>query len=288
MRSTMRYKMSYLIIKLHIFQNLILYEIVNVCVCVYVYLLKWNPLDTDHIGRDVRPWPLYYDFFGGTIGCPWAEMICRILRMRTVVHRYDIDWESCLLEIKAGKKTEKKTWIVQMCMFSCQLLLWINGAILFCSIIPYLIWAIRCSLRVNGLLQTVHTCGLSPEWCFKWLVRCSRRVNTLLQNSHLCGDIPVWIISWLFKCSRLLANKTQKVYCKFNSNAMLSRVEMISNWHVPCKYFVTELAAVRTIAGMFSHMICKVLFSSESFWAIGAFMWTLASMLSHVVDCVDR
>lgn len=68
----------------------------------------------------------------------------------------------------------------------------------------YLMWAIKCSLRVNGLLQTVQTCGLSPEWCFKWLVRCSRLVNTLLQNSHLCGDMPVWIISWLFKCSRLM------------------------------------------------------------------------------------
>lgn len=41
----------------------------------------------------------------------------------------------------------------------------------------HLIWLIKCSLRVNGLLQIVHTCGLSPEWCFKWLVRCSFLVN---------------------------------------------------------------------------------------------------------------
>lgn len=32
-------------------------------------------------------------------------------------------------------------------------------------------WPIKCSLRVNGLLHTVHTCGLSPEWCFKWLLK---------------------------------------------------------------------------------------------------------------------
>lgn len=53
-----------------------------------------------------------------------------------------------------------------------------------------LMWLIKCSFRVNGLLHTVHTCGLSPEWCFKWLDKCSFLVNVLLQNSHLCGEIP--------------------------------------------------------------------------------------------------
>lgn len=71
----------------------------------------------------------------------------------------------------------------------------------FCIMPTNLIWLIRCSLRVNGLLHTVHTCGLSPEWCRKWLVKCSFRVNVLAQNSHLCGEMPVCIITWLLRCS---------------------------------------------------------------------------------------
>lgn len=49
----------------------------------------------------------------------------------------------------------------------------------------HLMWLIRCSFLVNGLLQMVHTWGLSPEWCFKWLVRCSFRVNVYKSRNRI-------------------------------------------------------------------------------------------------------
>lgn len=130
-------------------------------------LSKWNLWGTDHNGMVVRLWLPYYDCVDGTADYLSRGTICRILRTHMAVRQCDSDWNEtgfCYFFLLLQQTDQQR---------------------------PHLMWLIKCSFLVNGLLQIVHTCGLSPEWCFKWLVRCSFLVNVWKSD----GEYWEWMYS---------------------------------------------------------------------------------------------
>jgi hypothetical protein len=53
---------------------------------------------------------------------------------------------------------------------------------------------LKCSRRINVLLQTAHSKGLSPVWVRTCLWRPSFSENCLLHTSQWNGFSPVWVI----------------------------------------------------------------------------------------------